>query len=345
MAAARGLTGRLLPVSSAFHTPLVASAGEPLVLVAGQLLKQTPARAVYSNLDAAPHPADPDAIALRLGDHLAGPVRFAAMIEAMHRDSARVFLEVGPGSILTPLIDAILKDRAHLAVSCNPSGSSGLHGWLRAIAHLVAAGLPLQLETLTQGRSRRMLDLEHLPADDTVGPLSPSTWVVNGSRARPWAEPEPARLGQARPVSQLASETRKSVFNNGSHGTKSVVNGATSSTKSNTRFPVMPRNEHSDKAGPSIPSSLTERNSNSDFRPFMKASSSLPGPTDRVIESFQQTMQAFLEVQKSTMLAYLAGRAAANSSAPPVVRIETEDRSAESPSTALASAAPRRRET
>ena len=94
------------------------------------------------------------------------------------------------------------------------------------------------------------------------------------------------------------------------------------------------------KAGPAIPSSLTERNSNIDFRPFMKTSSSLPSPTDRVIESFQQTMQAFLEVQKSTMLAYLAGRAAASSSAPPVVRIETEDRSAESPSTALASAAP-----
>ena len=98
-----------------------------------------------------PTPPTPRRSPARLGDHLAGPVRFAEMIEAMHRDGARVFVEVGPGSILTPLIDAILKDRAHLAVSCDAPGSSGLAGWLRAIARLVAAGLPLQLESLTRG--------------------------------------------------------------------------------------------------------------------------------------------------------------------------------------------------
>ena len=59
--------------------------------------RQSPDRPVYSNLDAAPHPADPAAIAARLGDHLARPVRFADMIEAMYRDGARVFVEVGPG--------------------------------------------------------------------------------------------------------------------------------------------------------------------------------------------------------------------------------------------------------
>ncbi len=143
LAAARGIQGRILPVSSAFHTPMVASAREPLARLAARLLAESPDRPVYSNLDAAPHPADPAAIAGRLGDHLAGPVRFADMIEAMHRDGARVFVEVGPGSILTPLIDAILKDRPHLAVACDAPGSSGVAGWLRAIARLVAAGLPL----------------------------------------------------------------------------------------------------------------------------------------------------------------------------------------------------------
>ena len=51
----------------------------------------------------------------------------------------------------------------------------------------------------------------------------------------------------------------------------------------------------------------------------MKTSLAITGSTDRVIESFQQTMQAFLEVQKSTMLAYLAGRGAPGSAGPPVV--------------------------
>ena len=61
---------------------------------------------MYSNLDAAPYPADPPAIAARLGDHLASPVRFAEMIEAMYRDGARVFVEVGPGAILTPMVES-----------------------------------------------------------------------------------------------------------------------------------------------------------------------------------------------------------------------------------------------
>lgn len=90
LAAARGIQGRSLPVSSAFHTPMVASAREPLALLAARLFVESPDRPVYSNVDASPHPDDLAAIAGRLGDHLAGPVRFADMIEAMHRDGARV---------------------------------------------------------------------------------------------------------------------------------------------------------------------------------------------------------------------------------------------------------------
>ena len=88
LAAARGIQGRMLPVSSAFHTPMVAPAGKPLALLAGRLLVEPPDRPVYSNLDASPQPNDIAAIAARLGDHLAAPVRFADMIEAMHGDGA-----------------------------------------------------------------------------------------------------------------------------------------------------------------------------------------------------------------------------------------------------------------
>ena len=47
----------------------------------------------------------------------------------------------------------------------------------------------------------------------------------------------------------------------------------------------------------------------------MKPQHAQPTNGDRVIESFQQTMQAFLEVQRSTMLAYLAGPRRSRSSA------------------------------
>src|SRR5262249_21120222 len=65
----------------------------------------------------------------------------------------------------------------------------------RAVARLVTAGLPLRLERLTAGRAHRHLDLDHLPPEGLDGPATPSTWLVNGSRARPLAGPEPPRLG------------------------------------------------------------------------------------------------------------------------------------------------------
>ena len=60
-------------------------------------------------------------------------------------DGARVFVEAGPGAILTPLVNAILADQPHLAVSCDASTSAGLPAWLRTVARLVTAGLPLRL--------------------------------------------------------------------------------------------------------------------------------------------------------------------------------------------------------
>jgi acyl transferase domain-containing protein/NAD(P)H-dependent flavin oxidoreductase YrpB (nitropropane dioxygenase family) len=329
-AGARGIQGRILPVSSAFHTPLVAPAREPVARLARQLLGQSPDRPVYSNLDGAPHPRSPAAIADRLGDHLAGPVRFAEMIEAMHQGGARVFVEAGPGSILTPLIDTILKGRPHLAVACDCGSTSGLHGWLRTIARLVVGGVPLRLESLTVGRRSQVLDIEHLPPGDLASSPTPSTWIVNGSRARPYTEPEQARLGQALPRQEPVTELPKSVSQNGSHRANHVNAAALSSSNLSSRPPGNERGERAGTKSASHPHSNSQRNGNPGSHSAMKTSSTPSGSTDRVIESFQQTMQQFLEVQKATMLAYLAARGAVAAD-PPLPASSTNDRAVEPP--------------
>ena len=310
LAATRGIQGRLLAVSSAFHTPMVAAAGAPLSELAGRLLDRAPVIPIYSNLDARPHPADPRAVAARLGQHLAGPVRFAEMIKTMYTDGARVFVEVGPGSILSSLIGTILGDRAHLAVACDPPGSAGLSGWLCALARLVTAGVPLRLEQLTAGRSERVLDIRHLPAGDGAD-LTPSTWMVNGSRARPANAPEPKRLGQALTRPAEYGESREPSRINGFSTTKNATNGLPPFSRPAPQ-PMNGRNgETTNRNGAVPPRSVSKPNGKLEPYTPMKNSSHPSGSSDRVIESFQQTMQAFLEVQKSTMLAYLAGRGAA----------------------------------
>ena len=71
------------------------------------------------------------------------------MIEAMYQGGARVFLEVGPGRVLTPLVASVLLDRPHLAVACQSGRNGGLFGWLDAVARMAVAGLPIRLGRLT----------------------------------------------------------------------------------------------------------------------------------------------------------------------------------------------------
>jgi acyl transferase domain-containing protein/NAD(P)-dependent dehydrogenase (short-subunit alcohol dehydrogenase family) len=282
-----GIRALALPVAGAFHTAKMAVATGPLTLAAGLRIASSPDRPVYSNLDALPHPLDPSAIATRLGEHVAQPVRFASMIERMYRDGARVFVEVGPGSVLSPLVGSILSDQPHLAVSCDSRQKPGLSTLLNTLARLVVAGAPARLDRLTLGRSDIVLDLANLAIGDGSPAPSASTWLVNGSRSRPIGQPETKRLGQGpalpkldKALDQPAREPVAPAYRNGS------TNGRHSNghpTNGKVMKPIAP---------PAIPT------------PTPTAGSS----DERVLASFQETMRAFLDVQRSTMLAYLANR-------------------------------------
>lgn len=318
-----------LQVSCAFHSSHVAGARKPLARLASELIVTSPAIPVFSNVDALPHPAQPGAIARRLGDHLASPVQFAPMIEAMHSAGARIFVECGPGAVLTPLVGSILGDRPHLAVSCNAQGRPGIPTLLHALARLIAAGAALpQLTRLTADRGARRIDPDRLPAGPEA-PLSPSTWLVNGSRARPIAGPEPRRLGQApellgpplSPKPDVVAEAPARVeppslpARNGHAAEPASRNGhghahAQSHMNGSTRpemSPISPR---------PAPASSHDHGRNG-HAAAPQAPTHAAGSA-RVIEAFQETMLAFLEVQQATMLAYLTGQPGAQAMpAPP----------------------------
>jgi malonyl CoA-acyl carrier protein transacylase len=89
-----------LPVSGAFHSPLMEPAVEGYreALAATEL--QPPRVPVYSCTAAAPFDPDPRAGLL---DALTKPVLWTATLRAMHADGADTFLETGPGDVLTGL--------------------------------------------------------------------------------------------------------------------------------------------------------------------------------------------------------------------------------------------------
>ncbi len=298
-ARSRGLRAFDLPVACAFHSAAVAGASTPLEKIAQGLIAAFPDRPTFANLDAAPHPADPAAIAARLGAHVASPVRFAEMIAAMHGAGSRVFVEAGPGAVLGPMVASILEGKPHLSVSCDAPGRPAIPALLGALAKLSVAGVAVDPARLMAGRDARRVDLDRLPIGDGSPPLPASTWLVNGSRSRPISGPEPKRLGQA-------MESRSLVERNGHHSAES--NGKHESKPSIPMIEQRPDDRASSSNG-FHPHPRFEASGHG--RPASVAAAP-PAPSEpgsvRVMEAFQQTMRAFLQTQEATMLAYLGRR-------------------------------------
>ncbi len=143
----RGVRCKRLPVSAAFHSTLVADASEPLATELGQLDIAAPRRKVYANATGEAYPDEASGIAALLADQLVRPVEFVSEIRAMHRDGTRFFLEVGPGSRLTGLVQSILENEEHVAHALDSSSGKrpGAVDLARALARASAYGFHVDL--------------------------------------------------------------------------------------------------------------------------------------------------------------------------------------------------------
>ncbi|WP_218010313.1 type I polyketide synthase [Actinomadura chibensis] len=169
-----GVAAERLPAPCAFHSPLVGAAAAGLRAELARRDLRSPAFPVWANTTAAPYDADPAELAVTLAGQLATPVRFVEQIEAMYAAGARVFVEAGPGSVLTGLVGEILGERPHTAVSCDAPGENALVRFLHALAELAAAGVPVDPLPLFAGRDARALS----------GPARAPGWIVNGHLVR-----------------------------------------------------------------------------------------------------------------------------------------------------------------
>lgn len=133
-----------IPVACAFHSPLVFDACAAFARDLAAVDVARPALPVYSNTTAAVYPEAPDAIRARLAEHIGKPVHFVAEIEAIYADGARVFVEAGPGRVLTTLVGRILGKRPHAAIACDRPNENGLVAFLLALGQLAARGVPVE---------------------------------------------------------------------------------------------------------------------------------------------------------------------------------------------------------
>lgn len=92
-----------LPVSGAFHSPLMDYAREGLAEALGEVEILPPNCPVYLNVTGEPS-RDPEEIRRRLVDQLTAPVRWSQSLRAMQNAGAGRFIEVGAGQVLSGLV-------------------------------------------------------------------------------------------------------------------------------------------------------------------------------------------------------------------------------------------------
>ncbi|QOR38422.1 ACP S-malonyltransferase [Billgrantia diversa] len=105
-----------LPVSVPSHCALMRPAAERLKAAIADLDMRPPRYTVYQNVDAHAH-ADVETLRTRLVEQLYQPVRWTSCVEAMEAAGASVFIECGPGKVLTGLGKRIVKGSKGLAVN------------------------------------------------------------------------------------------------------------------------------------------------------------------------------------------------------------------------------------
>ena len=138
-----GVAAKRIPVACAFHSPLVAAAGDVFAADLAEASIVEPRLPVWSNRTAQPYETD---VRGELAAQIGAPVRFLDQIEAMYAAGARTFVEVGPGRVLSRLAGEILGDRPHTVVACGPD----LKAFLTALSRLAAAGVDVRTERLTR---------------------------------------------------------------------------------------------------------------------------------------------------------------------------------------------------
>ncbi|NLD75114.1 MAG: KR domain-containing protein [Acidimicrobiales bacterium] len=174
---ADGVKAKLLPVACAFHSPVIAEAGRLLAERLAEHAVHAPSFPVWSNVTAEPYPAgDASSVARLLTEQVTEGVRFVDQIESMYAAGARVFVEAGPGRVLTQQVSKILGDRPHAMVACDVAGEPGLRRLLLAVAELAALGVPVDPTALFEGRSTAV-DLRSLP-------VAAPNWTIDGAFVR-----------------------------------------------------------------------------------------------------------------------------------------------------------------
>lgn len=268
--AAKNLQVTAVPVSQAFHSPLMAAARATFDAALSAVSWAQTTIPVYSNTTAGQHEKDPGAQSAVMSAHLVSPVDFAGMIRRMADDGAQVFVELGPKAVLAGRVPEILGPGKVRAVALDRA-SGDLASVLDALAQLFVEGAAVDLGALNAGLA------DPQPRDTRAD--ARNLWYLNGAYARRAGAP---LRDVSLPVPLAAPVTGPVI--------------APSMTPQAS--PPSPQT-------PQVELEFMDINEND-----LGAGGAMPMAHPSVLSDYHGMMMEFLRVQESIMLAYLGSDAA-----------------------------------
>jgi len=184
-----------LPVSNAFHSPSMKAAAVQFRNFLEGLQFDSLRLPVYSNLSALPYQQEEKIMKGQIADCLEKPVRFVEMIEAMYASGVRTFLEIGPQSILTNLVNSILTGKDFQAISMDHKNTKGITVLWRALGQLAVLGIPLNFDQLLSNYAN--------PSVPETKESKKNKILINGANIKPKLAP----LKQREVTNQLESNS------------------------------------------------------------------------------------------------------------------------------------------
>ncbi|MGK7942034.1 MAG: SDR family NAD(P)-dependent oxidoreductase [Crocosphaera sp.] len=153
----KGIKTVPLPVSHAFHSPLVAKAVNPLKNYLQNQALSPIQKSVISTVTGTVLTSEDDLRSLLL-KQVTSPVRFLEAI-SLAQKNVDLFIEVGPGHILGRIVSSF----SQVPVISIDSGSDSLKGLLQAVGAAFVLGVDIHHETLFKGRFTRDFNLDYQP--------------------------------------------------------------------------------------------------------------------------------------------------------------------------------------
>ncbi len=188
----RAVRSRMLQVSAAFHSPLVADARAPFAKALEAVAFDEGRMPVYANATGREYPKTAEQAREVLASQIVRPVNFMEQVQAMHADEVRTFIEVGPGHVLSDLVQSILPggEVETIALDASKGGRSGIFDLALVLARLAALGHEVALEKW-----------ENAPPEADASALKPALTVpLSGANYRAPAAPRPPAVLSSTPV-------------------------------------------------------------------------------------------------------------------------------------------------